>query len=61
MGLLIFLAVLAIPLVLVGLITKWRGGSYRYNDEWAPHIDRALGRTETSLAELVDEKKDDAL
>jgi hypothetical protein len=60
MGLLIILAVLAIPLVLVGLITKWRGAQ-RYNDEWQPQIDRTLGRTETSLAELVDEKRDDTL
>jgi hypothetical protein len=57
--LLIILAVLAIPLVLVGLITKWRGGAYRYNDEWKPQIDGALGRTETSLAELVEEEKRD--
>jgi hypothetical protein len=61
MGLLFFLAVLGIPLLLVGIITKWRGGSYRYNDEFQPQIDRALGRTETSLAELADAKRDEPL
>ena len=60
MGLLIILGALAIPLLLVGLLTKWRGVQ-RYNDEWRPQIDRTLGRTETSLAELVDEKRDDTL
>jgi hypothetical protein len=61
MGLLFFLAVLGIPLLLVGIITKWRGGAYRYNDEFHPQIDGALGRTETSLAELADEKRDEPL
>ena len=61
MGLLVILGLLAVPLILVGVITKWRGGSYRYNDELDPKIDSTLGRTATSLAELTDERRDESL
>lgn len=59
MGLLIALGVLAIPLLLVGMITRLRGRAPAYlsREDHERQIDSYLGRMESDLAHLVDDKE----
>lgn len=59
MGLLIVLGVLAVPVILVGMITRFRGRppAYLSREDHERQIDSYLGRMESNLAHLVDDKR----
>jgi len=59
MGILIVLGILAVPLILVGIITRLRGRppTYASREDLRPEIDATLGRMESDLAHLVDDRR----
>lgn len=59
MGLLIVLGIFAVPLILVGIITRFRGQppAYAGREDLKPQIDATLGRMESDLAHLSDDRR----